>query len=145
MITLMTDSCLCVLLQEVNALYVKARFVDDVNPDLSTKTVISNLDLKFQPCLGYNAKFNMCCFKHLLLHSVYMKQFAESDKILAWAVSQTKTQVTLWVLQLKFLCMFETTTKSLDLPDTDSPVILYKTNLTVKLGFSGMAKSAVFI
>jgi len=41
--------------------------------------------------------------------------------------------------------MFETTTKSLDLPDTDSPVILYKTNLTVKLGFSGMAKSAVFI
>jgi len=44
------------------------------------------------------------------------KQIAVSDKILA--VSQTKTQVTPWVLQLKFLCTVETTTtKSLELPE----------------------------
>jgi len=43
--------------------------------------------LKFQPFLGYNEKFDMCCFKHLLSHSVSiklsMKQIAESDKTLA--------------------------------------------------------------
>jgi len=55
--------------------------------------------------LGCNEKFDMCCFKHLLLHSVYIKlsakQIAKSDKISAWAVSETKTQVTHYVFAPK--------------------------------------------
>jgi len=72
------------------------------------------------------------------------KQIAVSDKILA--VSQTKTQVTPWVLQLKFLCTVETTTtKSLELPEYWQPSDLYIANQTVELGFSRIVKSAVFI
>ena len=92
----------------------------------------------------------MCCFKHVLLHSVYIKlstkQIAESDKILAWAVSQMKTQVAHWVLQQKFMWTVAiTTTKPLELPDHWQPSDLYKANQTVELGLYRMVKSAVFI
>jgi len=82
--------------------------------------MLSNLDLKLQPFLGCNAKFNMCCFQLLILHYVCIKlckkQFAESDKSLHELFHRPRLSSHPGFLQLKFLCMVETTTtKSLHL------------------------------
>jgi len=84
--------------------------------------MISDSDLKFQPCLGCNAKCNMCCFQILILHYVYIKlskkQFAESDKSLHELFHRPRLSSYPGFLHLKFLCMVETTTtKSLHLPE----------------------------